>query len=538
MGAEIENSQKKLKKKRKKKNVSSLENQSEISESAVEMKMNVLSPVNQLEDSQQEVKKKRKKKNASSRENQSENCESTVEMKKNAPSHSPISQLEDSEQKMKKNRKKKIATHETQSENCESTAEMKKNVQSPENQSSNCESSVKKRGAKKRKFSSINLNESSDEEVQVKKKKVMALESSDEDDQSSTQTNKNHEQESDSEPKEEKPSVCTPRAKRFADSSDDEAPTPKMRRLSQLKRMAEIVNKKKSRQIIDFFDEEAGDQKPFDSDMSDEENYPMFEHEDEPPDSADDEKRAEPGTTKEESEEDDDSFLDDGDVEEGEGEENDLDDDSGEDDIDTDEEDGDANSNEESGSEIDNCYSNPYLDSRKEDLGDMYSSAIKSLSKSTAEDKANKKKYKEQMGKYQFAVHSLKNKALSVDKRVRYKRNMKVANFDKGLKDIRNLNPEDEEFFNTQEVGLYGEKIQIHPHTKMRSKKGGRCDLTACGRTFVPYDSKIVGAKIFDPFNLAYMKKRTVFGKEASHWICRSHMLHDADSESEEELSE
>ena len=77
---------------------------------------------------------------------------------------------------------------------------------------------------------------------------------------------------------------------------------------------------------------------------------------------------------------------DDGDVEEGEGEENDL----GEDDIDTDEEDGDANSNEESGSESDNCYSNPYLDSRKEDLGDMYSSAIKSLSKSTAEDKANK----------------------------------------------------------------------------------------------------------------------------------------------------
>merc|ERR1711872_310431 len=58
--AEIENSQKKMKKKRKKKNVSSLEKQSEISESAVEMKMNVLSPVNQLEDSQQGAKRKRK----------------------------------------------------------------------------------------------------------------------------------------------------------------------------------------------------------------------------------------------------------------------------------------------------------------------------------------------------------------------------------------------------------------------------------------------------------------------------------------------
>jgi len=175
---------------------------------------------------------------------------------------------------------------------------------------------------------------------------------------------------------------------------------------------------------------------------------------------------------------------------------------------------------------------NPYLDraSLGEDIMQSFSKTIKSLSKDTEDDKQNKKKYKEEMGKYQLAIRSSKNKAALTDEKVRYKRNMKLARFDKGLKEDRNLDVKDDEFHNTQEVCLYGERIQIYPHSKRRAKRNGHCELTGCGRTFSADESKIVGAKVWDCFNLMFMKKRTRFDKEAYYWICREHMLNDQDS--------
>ena len=108
---------------------------------------------------------------------------------------------------------------------------------------------------------------------------------------------------------------------------------------------------------------------------------------------------------------------------------------------------------------------NPYLDraSLGEDIMQSFSKTIKSLSKDTEDDKQNKvsvfrslclgsilfftiinyvicpyyihlfqnmlkmhfffqKKYKEEMGKYQLAIRSSKNKAALTDEKVRYKR--------------------------------------------------------------------------------------------------------------------
>ena len=52
------------------------------------------------------------------------------------------------------------------------------------------------------------------------------------------------------------------------------------------------------------------------------------------------------------------------------------------------------------------------------------------------------------MGKYQFQVQKPeRNRAAMVDEKVRYKRNLKVAKFDAGLKESRNLDKDDEEYF-------------------------------------------------------------------------------------------
>ena len=55
------------------------------------------------------------------------------------------------------------------------------------------------------------------------------------------------------------------------------------------------------------------------------------------------------------------------------------------------------------------------------------------------------------MGKYQFQVlKPERNRAALVDEKVRYKRNLEVAKFDAGLKESRNLDKDDEEYFDKQ----------------------------------------------------------------------------------------
>jgi len=386
------------------------------------------------------------------------------------------------------------------------------------------------RSTKKAKKLKVSDSESSDDEVV--KKKIKLDESTDEDMPK---------------PKGNKLKVnnAQGRIRRCLDSSDEEDcpedATPKADRINKLKEMANKLKQKKSRKSLAFFDDEAeNEHESDDSEQEDsldvtedsDEDLPMFEHEDELPDSEDEKrkKKLREQTTEEEESEadsDDNDFLDDD--EEQDNEEAVIED-AEEEEEESDEDD----RNEESEEDI--SHMNPYLDRAelKEDLMQSFSKSINSLSKNTAEDKQNKKKYKEEIGKYQLAIRSKKNKAAFTDTKVRYKRNMKLARFDKGLKDDRNLDVKDDEFHNTQEVGLYGERVQIFPHSKMRSKRNGNCELTGCGRAFIAVESKIVGAKIYDPFNLMYMKKRTRFDKEAYYWICRHHMQDDEETDSDD----
>merc|ERR1712200_115537 len=129
-----------------------------------------------------------------------------------------------------------------------------------------------------------------------------------------------------------------------------------------------------------------------------------------------------------------------------------------------------------------------------------------------------------------------RNRAALVDEKVRYKRNLKVAKFDAGLKESRNLDKDDEEYFENHETNLFGHQAQIFPHTKKRSKYDGHCEAIGCGKEFIKSESKIVGAKFLDGFSAMFTKKQTRFGKEGYYWICRDHMLRDdksSDSESD-----
>merc|ERR1711962_513758 len=140
-----------------------------------------------------------------------------------------------------------------------------------------------------------------------------------------------------------KDKIATPsRIKRCLESSDDEGEsTPKLDRIKKLKIMSNNLQKKKLKPL-ELFEDEADE---VNSD-TDEDNLPMFDHEDAPPDS--DQDIPEPA---EESEDDDRDFLDDADEEEEEEEE---------------EEDGDEEEESGEDSEAESSdgggYNNPYLD--------------------------------------------------------------------------------------------------------------------------------------------------------------------------------
>jgi len=313
--------------------------------------------------------------------------------------------------------------------------------------------------------------------------------------------------------------------------------TPKEKKKQLMKDMIDRLNKKKCRQKLAYFDDEASSQHESDLDQEeeglysdeetevDEDNLPMFKHEEYPPevDKNDEDNEMNSEDNSDEDSEDDGFIVSDG-AEEESGEEGD----SGE-------EDGREDGAESDSSE--NEYFNPYLEkdfkvNKRINVAREMAMITQTFSKNTKHDKQNKKKYKDQMGKYQFCVRSNKNRALDVDEKTRYKRNLKVVKFDSGLKEMRNMEKDDKEFFDVQETCLYGTQVQMFPHTKKRStRKKGHCDLPGCGKGLVKDEDKVVGAKFFDPFNCKFMKHTmNTFGKEAYYWICREHMLEDRDT--------
>merc|ERR1719186_1475951 len=184
-------------------------------------------------------------------------------------------------------------------------------------------------------------------------------------------------------------------------------------------------------------------------------------------------------------------------------------------------------------SEEETDYANPYMQMDREMEG---ANILDVLSKNTDNDKKNAKKYKKEMGKYQYAVHSAKNRAAQVSKKARFAKNMENAKFDKGFKADRNLDIKDSEYYDYVETSLYGESVRIFPHTKRFSKYTNRCALRGCGEPFSIGETKIIGVTKFCDINFQYMKKLNNFGKESFYYVC-GHHLPKSGSDSEEYTS-
>jgi len=177
-----------------------------------------------------------------------------------------------------------------------------------------------------------------------------------------------------------------------------------------------------------------------------------------------------------------------------------------------------ASENSEDETETD--YGNPYMQ-----MNDAMESAniMDVLSKNTAKDKKNAKKYKKEMGKYQYAVHSDRNKAAQVSNRARFAANMGTVRADRGFKAERNLDIKDAEYHDYKETCLFGERVRIFPHTKRYSKYKSRCALRGCGEPFSVGETRIIGITKFCDINFRFMKKLNNFGKESFHYICERH---------------
>jgi len=168
-------------------------------------------------------------------------------------------------------------------------------------------------------------------------------------------------------------------------------------------------------------------------------------------------------------------------------------------------------------------YANPYMDKEVDQEADM-NNILNALSKNTEQDRKNAKKYKKEVGKYQFSCHSVKNKAALVSNKARFARNMGTAKADRGFKEERNLDVQDSEYYEYVETSAYGESIRIFPHTKRISTYKGKCTLSGCGESFEKGESFVVGVTKFCSVNFKFMKKQNQFGKEAFYYVCAEHL--------------
>ena len=298
----------------------------------------------------------------------------------------------------------------------------------------------------------------------------------------------------------------------FLESSDEEnidtninTTTPKIERMKKLQQMSKNVQAKKGLYISSEEEEES----------EDEDDLPMFQNEEELPEDA-----LKSEIINEDSNLED--FVVDDDVVELE-EQTDDDDEEGEEEEEeesTDSEDdhqqkrskrlrkmkkksrksktSNVEGEEEEEEDYDYDYANPY---KQMDEAFESSDIIDILSKNTANDKKNARLYKKEMGKYQFSVRSVNNKAAQLSKKARFAINMDQVKTDRGFKAERNLDVKDDEFYDYVERCLYGERLRIFPHTKRVSMYNTRCSLNGCGEKLLKGESKVIGTTKFRFYN-------------------------------------
>ena len=140
---------------------------------------------------------------------------------------------------------------------------------------------------------------------------------------------------------------------------------------------------------------------------------------------------------------------------------------------------------------------------------------LNGLARSTEKDKENKEKYIDEHSKYQLQVHSETNPGLHLHPGKRFKRNMNIARFDKGLKDDRGIESKDPEYQDAEDIFVFGKLIKIFPRTKQISYYSQNCGLSKCHEKFTEHQTEIIGAMIQSggrvrlnsrqkPFNICY----------------------------------
>lgn len=307
------------------------------------------------------------------------------------------------------------------------------------------------------------------------------------------------------------------------DSSDEEnvdvnIRTPKHERIKKLQQMSKNVQAKKGLYVSSEDDAE---------DSDDEEDLPMFQHEEELPEEA-----LKSENVNEDSDLED--FVVDDDVVEVEDESDEACDEGEEEEAVSTDSESDNNQrkskrlqtqsrklktkkktkksktrteeeedDEDEEEEDDYDYANPYVE-----MDDAMESSdiIDILSKNTAKDKKNAKLYKKEMGKYQFSVRSENNKAAKLSKKARFAINMDQVKTDRGFKVERNLDVKDDEFYDYVERTLFGERLRIFPHTKRYTRYNTRCALIGCGEKLRTGESRVIGATKFRfLFNFSFL---------------------------------
>ena len=70
------------------------------------------------------------------------------------------------------------------------------------------------------------------------------------------------------------------------------------------------------------------------------------------------------------------------------------------------------------------------------------------------------------MGRYQLAIHTERNRALQISNKQRYYNHMAQARHDMSLKEERNIERGDDEFYYSKTLTILGAKVQVFPHSK------------------------------------------------------------------------
>ena len=67
-------------------------------------------------------------------------------------------------------------------------------------------------------------------------------------------------------------------------------------------------------------------------------------------------------------------------------------------------------------------------------------------------------------------MHTETNRALLITNKERYDKNMAAARHDESLKEERNIERGDDDFFYSSVITVSGDKVQVFPHTKRVSR--------------------------------------------------------------------